>query len=209
MAAREAARARRSRCAVAADADAGRSARHRRRRDRAQRQDAGPSMSLDRRSPRTQAASGLSAEAEFNVDPHDLSLRRPCRAGARRSPRPAASTSSAIWCAYDVGRAVNPMLVEGQIVGGVAQGIGGALLEEFLYDESGEPLSRHLRRLPDADRARSAAGRCADHRGCAEPAQSARPQRRRRRRHQRRSARRSPPRSTMRCSGRARSPSCR
>lgn len=43
--------------------------------------------------------------------------------------------------AYDIGRAVNPMLVEGQITGGIAQGIGGALLEEFLYDERGEPLS--------------------------------------------------------------------
>jgi carbon-monoxide dehydrogenase large subunit len=43
--------------------------------------------------------------------------------------------------AYDVGRAVNPMLVEGQIAGGFAQGMGGALLEEFLYDECGEPLS--------------------------------------------------------------------
>ena len=43
--------------------------------------------------------------------------------------------------AYDVGRAVNPTLVEGQIAGGLAQGIGGALYEEFLYDEAGEPLS--------------------------------------------------------------------
>lgn len=43
--------------------------------------------------------------------------------------------------AYDVGRAVNPTLVEGQIAGGLAQGIGGALYEEFLYDEGGEPLS--------------------------------------------------------------------
>ena len=43
--------------------------------------------------------------------------------------------------AYDIGRAVNPMLVEGQITGGIAQGVGGALLEEFLYDERGEPLS--------------------------------------------------------------------
>jgi len=43
--------------------------------------------------------------------------------------------------AYDIGRAVNPKLVEGQIAGGLAQGIGGALLEEFLYDEAGEPLS--------------------------------------------------------------------
>jgi carbon-monoxide dehydrogenase large subunit len=43
--------------------------------------------------------------------------------------------------AYDIGRAVNPMLVEGQITGGVAQGLGGSLYEEFLYDEHGEPLS--------------------------------------------------------------------
>ena len=43
--------------------------------------------------------------------------------------------------AYDVGKAVNPMLVEGQIAGGFAQGLGGALLEEFVYDEHGEPLA--------------------------------------------------------------------
>jgi carbon-monoxide dehydrogenase large subunit/6-hydroxypseudooxynicotine dehydrogenase subunit gamma len=43
--------------------------------------------------------------------------------------------------AYDVGRAVNPMLIEGQLVGGCAQGIGGALSEEFVYDQNGEPLS--------------------------------------------------------------------
>jgi len=33
------------------------------------------------------------------------------------------------------------MLIEGQLAGGFAQGVGGALLEEFLYDERGEPLS--------------------------------------------------------------------
>jgi carbon-monoxide dehydrogenase large subunit len=43
--------------------------------------------------------------------------------------------------AYDVGRAINPKLVEAQIVGGFAQGLGGALFEEFRYDERGEPLS--------------------------------------------------------------------
>ena len=43
--------------------------------------------------------------------------------------------------AYDVGRAVNPMLIEGQLVGGFAQGLGGALFEEFCYDDRGEPLS--------------------------------------------------------------------
>jgi carbon-monoxide dehydrogenase large subunit len=43
--------------------------------------------------------------------------------------------------AYDVGKAVNPMLVEGQLVGGVLQGLGGALYEDFRYDDRGEPLS--------------------------------------------------------------------
>jgi len=42
---------------------------------------------------------------------------------------------------FDVGRAVNPTMIEGQIAGGVLQGIGGALYEEFRYDERGQPLS--------------------------------------------------------------------
>jgi CO/xanthine dehydrogenase Mo-binding subunit len=46
-----------------------------------------------------------------------------------------------LWVAYDVGRAVNPMLIEAQIAGGVLQGVGGALLEEFLYDRGGQPLA--------------------------------------------------------------------
>jgi carbon-monoxide dehydrogenase large subunit len=41
--------------------------------------------------------------------------------------------------AFDVGRAVNPMLIEGQLHGGAAQAIGGALFEEFTYDEEGNP----------------------------------------------------------------------
>ncbi len=41
----------------------------------------------------------------------------------------------------DVGRKINPMLIEGQMAGGLAQGIGGALLEEFAYDEDGQPQS--------------------------------------------------------------------
>ncbi|HET8673529.1 MAG TPA: xanthine dehydrogenase family protein molybdopterin-binding subunit [Thermoleophilaceae bacterium] len=40
----------------------------------------------------------------------------------------------------DVGRAINPMLVRGQLVGAAAQGIGGALLEELAYNEIGQPL---------------------------------------------------------------------
>jgi CO/xanthine dehydrogenase Mo-binding subunit len=40
--------------------------------------------------------------------------------------------------AYDVGKAINPKLIDGQIVGGLAQGIGGALFEELAYDEQGQ-----------------------------------------------------------------------
>ena len=41
----------------------------------------------------------------------------------------------------DVGRKINPMIIEGQMAGGLAQGIGGALLEEFVYDADGQPLA--------------------------------------------------------------------
>jgi aerobic carbon-monoxide dehydrogenase large subunit len=43
--------------------------------------------------------------------------------------------------AFDIGRAVNPMLVKGQLVGGLVQGVGGALLENFRYDDAGQPLA--------------------------------------------------------------------
>jgi aerobic carbon-monoxide dehydrogenase large subunit len=42
---------------------------------------------------------------------------------------------------YDVGHAVNPLVLEGQFTGAAAQGIAGALFEESAYDESGQPLA--------------------------------------------------------------------
>jgi aerobic carbon-monoxide dehydrogenase large subunit len=44
----------------------------------------------------------------------------------------------------DCGNIVNPELVEGQIAGGVAQGLGGALSEWCVYDEAGQPLATTL-----------------------------------------------------------------
>jgi len=41
----------------------------------------------------------------------------------------------------DIGTAVNPRLVDGQLVGGAAQGVGGTLFEELAYDASGQPLA--------------------------------------------------------------------
>jgi len=46
--------------------------------------------------------------------------------------------------AEDCGTMVNPMIVEGQIRGGVVQGIGTALYEEIPYDEAGQPLTGTL-----------------------------------------------------------------
>ena len=43
--------------------------------------------------------------------------------------------------AFDVGRAVNPALVHGQLAGAAAQGIAGALYEELVYDDDGSPLT--------------------------------------------------------------------
>ena len=42
---------------------------------------------------------------------------------------------------YDIGRVINPLLLRGQLAGGFAQGLGGALLEEFIFDASGQPQS--------------------------------------------------------------------
>ena len=39
---------------------------------------------------------------------------------------------------HDCGRVLNPMIVDGQIHGGVAQGIGGAVLEQLVYDDNGQ-----------------------------------------------------------------------
>lgn len=87
----------------------------------------------------TEETSGLFAEGRFEASrmtyPYGLHIAVVCidrETGAVAVER--------YLVAYDVGKAVNPMLVEGQLVGGVAQGLGGALLEEFRYDARGEPL---------------------------------------------------------------------
>jgi carbon-monoxide dehydrogenase large subunit len=46
--------------------------------------------------------------------------------------------------AEDAGKIINPMIADGQVHGGVAQGIGNALLEEIIYDESGGILTANL-----------------------------------------------------------------
>ena len=85
-------------------------------------------------------APGLGARRTFSVDhmtyPYGVHL-----AQVEVDPETGGVDVRRYFVAYEIGRAVNPTLVEGQLIGGVAQGLGGALLEEFRYDESGQPLS--------------------------------------------------------------------
>jgi carbon-monoxide dehydrogenase large subunit len=47
--------------------------------------------------------------------------------------------------AHDCGTVINPMLVDGQLAGGLAQAIGGALYEELVYDDEAYPLTSSFR----------------------------------------------------------------
>ena len=86
------------------------------------------------------AMPGLSAEGWF--ESHHMTYPYGVHLAVVRIDRDSgAVTVERYAVAYDVGRAVNPMLIEGQIAGGVAQGLGGALFEEFVYDARGEPLA--------------------------------------------------------------------
>jgi carbon-monoxide dehydrogenase large subunit/6-hydroxypseudooxynicotine dehydrogenase subunit gamma len=89
------------------------------------------------------APPGLGASAAFSVDhmtyPYGVHL-----AQVEVDPGTGAVQVRRYFVAYEVGRAINPALVHGQIVGGFAQGLGGALLEDFGYDPSGQPLATQL-----------------------------------------------------------------
>jgi carbon-monoxide dehydrogenase large subunit len=83
---------------------------------------------------------GLSAEGWFRVD-HQVYPYGSHVAVVRVDAETGGVTVERYFIAYDVGRAINPALVEAQIVGGYAQGLGGALQEEFIYSERGDPLA--------------------------------------------------------------------
>ena len=59
-------------------------------------------------------------------------------------------------CVDDIGKVINPMIVEGQVHGGIAQGIAQALYEEAVYDADGNLVTGSSRRLPGAGGARPA-----------------------------------------------------
>jgi carbon-monoxide dehydrogenase large subunit len=68
-----------------------------------------------------------------------------CHAGiVEVDPETGMVTIERFVVAEDAGRLVNPMIVDGQVIGGVAQGIGNALLEEIVYDDTGNILTATL-----------------------------------------------------------------
>jgi carbon-monoxide dehydrogenase large subunit/6-hydroxypseudooxynicotine dehydrogenase subunit gamma len=83
---------------------------------------------------------GLSAEAWFHTD-HTVFPYGAQLAVVRVDRDTGHVTVERLMIAYEVGRAVNPLMLAGQLVGGSIQGVGGALLEEFTYDANGEPLA--------------------------------------------------------------------
>jgi aerobic carbon-monoxide dehydrogenase large subunit len=86
---------------------------------------------------------GLAAEGWFRAD-HMTYAYGVHIAVVRVDPETGQVTVERFLIAYDIGRAINPMMAKGQLAGGFAQGLGGALYEEFLYDERGEPLCTTL-----------------------------------------------------------------
>jgi len=85
----------------------------------------------------------LGATREFSVDhmtyPYGVHL-----AQVEIDPGTGAIRVLRYFVAYEVGHAINPATVEGQLVGGALQGIGGALFEEVAYSAEGQPLTASL-----------------------------------------------------------------
>ncbi|MBI5367011.1 MAG: xanthine dehydrogenase family protein [Planctomycetes bacterium] len=78
---------------------------------------AAPALSFDRETGKGRpfaayAATAAIAEIEVDIETGEVAVTR-------------------AWSAHDIGRALNPTLVEGQVEGGIVQGVGGALLEEL------------------------------------------------------------------------------
>ncbi len=84
------------------------------------------------------AESEHSLDADATLDPPDFSFPHGTHLCAVEvDTETGRSTIRSYVCVDDVGKVVNPLIVEGQVHGGIAQGIAQALYEEGVYDESG------------------------------------------------------------------------
>ena len=94
-------------------------------------------------------------DTETSYEREAITIPNGCHAAeVEVDPETGAVTVVGFWAVDDFGRIVNPMLADGQVMGGLVQGLGQALLEEVVYDaESGQPLTGSLMdyALPRAD----------------------------------------------------------
>ena len=90
---------------------------------------------------------GISAglEAEANFQPENVTYANGAHAAeVEVDPGTGAVKIIRFVVVHDSGRLINPMLVEGQVQGGVTLGVGQALFEWMIYDESGQPQTTNL-----------------------------------------------------------------
>ncbi len=81
---------------------------------------------------------GLEAVAFYDPPAYGVSSNAVHAAIVEVDPRTGRVTLLRYLVVEDTGRMINPTIVEGQVKGGVAQGVGKALFEEVLYDETGQ-----------------------------------------------------------------------
>ena len=101
-----------------------------------------------RRPPRDQSparrhGAGTRGHAVLRSDPGHLRRGSAGRRGRGRS-RHGNDPDPRYACVEDTGRVINPLIVEGQVLGAIAQGIGGALTEHLVYDAAGQLLTGTL-----------------------------------------------------------------
>ena len=97
------------------------------------------------RLPAADAAAGAVLEATGRFEPETVTWTMGAHmAVVRIDPGTGLITVVRYAAADEAGLPINPVVVEGQVKGGIAQGIGGALLEEFRYDPGGQPTSTTL-----------------------------------------------------------------
>jgi carbon-monoxide dehydrogenase large subunit len=87
---------------------------------------------------------GLEAVAFYDPPAYGVSSNAVHAVAIEIDPRTGKVTLLRYVVVEDTGRMINPTIVEGQVKGGVAQGIGKALLEEILYDEHGQLVNASL-----------------------------------------------------------------
>jgi carbon-monoxide dehydrogenase large subunit len=102
--------------------------------------DSGMVFGPDRQSLPLAAFAGMEAEASF------ASNKRTYSYGAHAAhvavdPKTGQVEVLDYVAVEDVGRIINPLTLHGQAVGAIVQGLGGALLEHFVYDEDGQLLT--------------------------------------------------------------------